>query len=112
MDLPLGFGKKLDVGTWSYGLLADFIQGGASSVVAGVSAIVYDPKDFNIQTIALYKFMLTVFAFNGVLRVMSHLAKEPLPPLRQTVTEEITPNKTKIVTVTETPPIKPDDPKL
>ena len=79
MKLSIGNGKRLDIGTWSYGLLADFIQGGASAVGAGFGAIAFDPKDFNFQTGKFYGLMGAVFLFQGFIKAMAYLAGHPLP---------------------------------
>ena len=102
MDMPLGRGKTLDVGTWTYGLLSDFIQGGANSIGAGFGAIAFDPNDFNFQSGKLYGLMGAVFLFNAVLKAASYLAGHPLPSVRVTETlKQSAEGATKYTRVTE-----------
>jgi hypothetical protein len=105
MLLPVGFGRSLDVGTWSYGLLSSFIQGGSSAISAGVGAAILDPKDWNLGVGKFYALMGTVFVISGGLKTMAWLSSNPLPAWKTTVTTTQTldqgPPKTK-TTVIET----------
>lgn len=104
MEVPIGFGgRKLDVGTWTYGLLAEFIQGGANAISAGVGAIAFDPNDFNFQTGRFYGLMGTVFLASGLMNAMKYLGGHPLPTVRVVETVERSPHTTTVIRVTEGP---------
>lgn len=110
MELPIIGGRKLDIGTWSYGLLAEFIQGGANAISAGVGAIAFDPADFNFQTGRFYGLMGTVFLASGLMNAMKYLGGHPLPAVRVIETVERSPHTTTVTRVTE--PLKPpEEPK-
>jgi len=66
---------------WLLGILAAFISGGASGVVAGVTATGIDPASFNWTTQLKNTFILMglVFVISGVLGVAAYLAHSPLP---------------------------------
>lgn len=83
MDFPLGFGKTLDVGTWSYGLLAAFIQGGSSAISAGIGVSILDPKDWNLGVGKFYALMGTVFVISGGLKAAAFLSSSPLPSVKE-----------------------------
>lgn len=106
MDLPLGFGKTLDVGSWSYGLLGAFIQGGSSAISAGIGVSLLDPKDWNLGIGKFYALMGTVFLISGGLKAAAFLSGNPLPAVKQveksvqTTTEGSKPPKV-VETVTE-----------
>lgn len=103
MELPVGFGKSLDVGTWSYGLLAAFIQGGSSAISAGIGVSVLDPKDWNLGVGKFYALMGTVFLISGGLKVATYLSGNPLPTVRTITTEVRSPHTTTVTTVQEGP---------
>jgi hypothetical protein len=66
---------------WLLGILAAFISGGASGVVAGVTATGIDPASFNWTTQLGNTFILMgiVFVISGVLGVAAFLRQSPLP---------------------------------
>lgn len=115
MEMPLGFGRSLDVGTWSYGLLGAFIQGGSSAISAGIGVSLLDPKDWNLGIGKFYALMGTVFLISGGLKAAAFLSGNPLPSVKQVertiqTTTPATPTTPKVVeTVTEKhlEPLKP-----
>lgn len=94
MQLALGFGKSLDVGTWSYGLLAAFIQGGSSAISAGIGVSILDPRDWNLGVGKFYALMGTVFVISGGLKAAAFLSTSPLPTVRTITTVERSPHTT------------------
>ena len=66
---------------WLLGIAAAFISGGASGVVAGVTATGIDPGAFNWTTQLRHTFILMglVFVISGALGVAAYLKASPLP---------------------------------
>lgn len=67
--------------TWAQGLLAAFIGGGSSAIVASVTVAMIDPQKFNLGSQLGHFFELagTVFITSGVLSAASYLKQSPLP---------------------------------
>jgi hypothetical protein len=73
--------KEISMNVWLLGILAAFISGGASGVVAGVTATGIDPASFNWTTQLKNTFILMgiVFVISGALGVAAYLKQSPLP---------------------------------
>lgn len=82
---------------WLRGMIETIVHGGASAVVASISAANIAPADFSLGTNPQNFFKMAVFAFlvNGGLRFFQYWANHPLPD------EETTPSSP----VIETPKI-------
>ena len=101
MEMPLGFGKSLDVGSWSYGLVGAFVQGGSSAISAGIGVTMLDPKDWNLGVGKFYALMGTVFCISGALKMFAYLSTNPLPTVRVTETVVRSPHTTTVTRVME-----------
>ncbi len=99
-----GFGK-LDWDNWLYGLIAAFIGGGASAVVAGITASGLAPNELKLGTLKSFELIGMVFLFKGIIVGCAFLAQSPLPKKVTVTTVETTvenPPKTVKTTVEET----------
>jgi hypothetical protein len=91
--MPFQLGT-LDWGSWVYGLVAAFVGGGASGVVAGVVVSVKDPEHFAKDPNAFLSLVGWVFLCTGVLNFFAFLRNAPLPATKQvtTTTTTVTPS--------------------
>jgi hypothetical protein len=106
LKLPLGLGD-LDFTDWARGIIAGFIQGGATAVTAAFVVAGDDPKHYAIGGAAFYAILWRVFAVAGTLGVFSFLRTRPLPDVKKVVTEKVIeqaghPVKTETTTQTTT----------
>lgn len=71
---------------WLYGLVAAAINGGATSVTAGLTAIGIAPDKFNlgVELGNTLKMVGSVFVISSVLGAISYLSKSPLPQIEVT----------------------------
>src|SRR5262249_40360098 len=71
--------------TWFWGLLAGFVQGGATAVTSGPTAALFAPQEFSIKTPHGFRnlllFMAIVFVQSGLGGAMFYLAKTPVPQI-------------------------------
>jgi hypothetical protein len=110
---------NLDWGSWTYGLFAGAIAGGASAVVSGVTVALNDPKDYGIGSGKFMTLVVTVFIMNAAMSMFLYLKQNPLPTVKtvttvKTVEHQQEPATTVITTVEQTkvtPITVPEDPK-
>lgn len=81
MQLPLGFGD-LDFEDWLRGLIAAFVQGGASVVTGGITVASMDAKDYYMGSHKLYALVGAMFTVNGILGAAMFLRQKPVPELK------------------------------
>lgn len=78
--MNLGRFGSLDWGNWLYGLVAAFIGGGASAFSGGLSAMLNDSKDYNMNDpTKLLHLMATTFVISGIIAMMTFLHRMPVP---------------------------------
>lgn len=75
---------KLRWDKWLYSLGSGIIGGGSGAVVAGLSAMLLAPQEFNVTTWSgvakAFSMMAACFVINGLIAMFFFLKQSPLPP--------------------------------
>jgi|WetSurMetagenome_2_1015567.scaffolds.fasta_scaffold787840_2 hypothetical protein len=90
--------KKLDFLGWIYGLLHAVIGGGASAVIAGISAGLVAPKELAFGGMGSVKLMGACFVVNALLSAFMYLKDSPVPNVIESVTTTQTVSSSTTVT--------------
>ena len=84
---------KLDWDKWLYGLGSGVIGGGSGAVVAGLSAMLLAPQEFNVTSwhgvIKALSMMTACFVINGFIAMFFYLKQSPLPPVETETVETV-----------------------
>ena len=84
---------KLGWDKWLYSLGSGVIGGGSGAVVAGLSAMLLAPQEFNVTSWhgvgKAVSMMVACFFINGFIAMFFFLKQSPLPPVETETTETV-----------------------